>query len=417
MLIAVQKIIEELVDRQKLVFDKFDVGGHAPTIGEMYEGLTEELSKTSLESFKNLNLKVVSGFIVDSNEKISGQIDCMIVIGDGEEIPGKKNKYKYNVNNVIVVFEVKKTLNRKELNKAIKHLAKITRLKITQGTKGKLAYDAYRNILRKEPSFEKFENKDTFEALLKALLITESAYPVRVVLSYGGFKTEKGLRDSFTSSFSKNLKNENYSLVALPNLIICDKYSILKFNGMPYFYYSSATEWLGFGSIGDEPFKILLELIWTRLTYLMDVPVEIFGEDLALEHFAPLLKFKFSDLKGFEAIQYERTHSELKESVKKEMWEPVEITKDEWIFFQLLLECEVDISHKEIELFLKNKNINVINFCENLREKGLGHLQEGKFCYLTDALTLAILPNGKTYAADNASGRFSNWLAKNQLKK
>lgn len=407
----IQKLIEELVLKEKEVLGNYDVGGHTPTIGEMYEGLTKKLSNISLKDFEELDLRVVCGFIIDSNNNISGEIDCMIVVGEGEEVPGDKKKYKYNVNNVIAVFEVKKELNKTELNSAIKHLSKITKLKITKDIEGKLAHHAYRGILRKEASLEKFGDIYTFDASLKAILISESAYPLRVIISYGGYKTEKGFRYSFENLFAENIGDEKYSLLALPNLIISDNYSILKLNGMPYSYYKSDTEWLGFASAKDGPFRILLELIWTRLTYQMHVPVEVFGDDLSLEQFSPLIKFRYiKERKGFEGIPIKISSSELKKDIEEKQWEPAEITEKELVFLQLIENHDADISHNEIALFLKENKINIINFCENLRAKNLGYLQDNKFYYLTDALTCVALPDGKIYAADNASGRFTNWL-------
>ena len=89
--------------------------GHNPTIGDMYEGLTKELMEKSI--FEGLELSVVSGKIINDDGVLSRQIDCMIVVGDGEKLP-YTDSYIYNINNVIAVIEVKKKLFSKELQSA-----------------------------------------------------------------------------------------------------------------------------------------------------------------------------------------------------------------------------------------------------------------------------------------------------------
>lgn len=90
--------------------------GHNPTIGEMYEGLTHQLMERTI--FKDFNMHVVSGKIINASGKLSKQIDCMIVIGEGEKLPYTDN-YIYNINNVIAVIEVKKKLFSNDLSDAL----------------------------------------------------------------------------------------------------------------------------------------------------------------------------------------------------------------------------------------------------------------------------------------------------------
>jgi hypothetical protein len=68
-----------------------------------------------------LNLRVVSGFITNSDGELSDQIDCMLVQGEGERIP-YTDDFKYNIDNVIAVIEVKKNLYSKEIESAYENL-------------------------------------------------------------------------------------------------------------------------------------------------------------------------------------------------------------------------------------------------------------------------------------------------------
>ena len=58
---------------------------HAPTIGEMYEGLTEKILEKLIPAAADL--RVVSGFVEGASGGLSGQIDCMVVSGKGTRIP------------------------------------------------------------------------------------------------------------------------------------------------------------------------------------------------------------------------------------------------------------------------------------------------------------------------------------------
>ncbi|WP_413227377.1 DUF6602 domain-containing protein [Bacillus altitudinis] len=57
--------------------------------------------------FENFDLRVVSGQIINKNKDISSQIDCMIVEGEGRQIPNT-NDFIYDISQVIAVIEVKK---------------------------------------------------------------------------------------------------------------------------------------------------------------------------------------------------------------------------------------------------------------------------------------------------------------------
>jgi hypothetical protein len=95
---------------------------HAPTIGEQYEGLTKNILDLMIPS--SLNLKVVSGFVEGIDGSLSGQIDCMLVQGEGHQIPHSAS-YKWPVRDVLAVFEIKKTLFSEELTDAHHQLSTV----------------------------------------------------------------------------------------------------------------------------------------------------------------------------------------------------------------------------------------------------------------------------------------------------
>ena len=64
--------------------------------------------------FEDINIKVASGEITNKEKKYSNQIDCMVVFGEGEKTPYTED-YIYDINQVIMVIEVKMILFLKNL--------------------------------------------------------------------------------------------------------------------------------------------------------------------------------------------------------------------------------------------------------------------------------------------------------------
>ncbi|WP_371800834.1 MULTISPECIES: DUF6602 domain-containing protein [unclassified Streptomyces] len=85
---------------------------HAPTIGDMYEGLSSDVLNRALPD--GLGLRVVSGFARDGHGRLSGQLDCMVVRGEGERLP-YTDSYVWHVRDIVAVIEVKKNLHSAEL--------------------------------------------------------------------------------------------------------------------------------------------------------------------------------------------------------------------------------------------------------------------------------------------------------------
>ncbi|KXF91841.1 DUF6602 domain-containing protein [Phaeobacter inhibens] len=88
----------------------------------MYEGLTADILGRTIPP--GLDLKVVSGFAEDHDGKLSNQIDCMLVRGEGTPVPYTSN-YKWHIKDVIAVIEVKKNLFSKGLDESYHQLREI----------------------------------------------------------------------------------------------------------------------------------------------------------------------------------------------------------------------------------------------------------------------------------------------------
>ena len=115
MIQTVADLLQALMEKEREKLPEFKDIQHTGIFGEMYEGLTKALIGKAL--FENMDLRVMSGKIVNSKRKLSNQIDCMVVIGAGEEIPYTQ-EFKYPVEKVVMIVEVKKTLYGADLKDA-----------------------------------------------------------------------------------------------------------------------------------------------------------------------------------------------------------------------------------------------------------------------------------------------------------
>src|SRR3982751_156837 len=87
---------------------------HTVAIGDNFEGLTAELLGKAI--FKDLNLKMVErSFIYNDSGAISDELDCLLVVGDGQKM-SFANRYKYHIKDVIAVIQVKKNLYANDID-------------------------------------------------------------------------------------------------------------------------------------------------------------------------------------------------------------------------------------------------------------------------------------------------------------
>lgn len=108
-------LIDVFINTEKELLSKYHIVGHPTMIGDMYEELTKEVFEKTM--IPHLDLRVVSGKVRLSDGTLSNQTDCMVVIGDGDQLPRTKN-YIYDKANVIATIEVKKNLFTNEIGDA-----------------------------------------------------------------------------------------------------------------------------------------------------------------------------------------------------------------------------------------------------------------------------------------------------------
>jgi len=169
---------------------------HNPTIGDMYEGLTLELARKSI--FNQFDLRVTTGKIKNELGQISDQIDCMVVIGEGETIPFT-NKHIYDVNKVVAVIEVKKNLFTKDLDSAYNNLKSVKDIaEPNRGMDATMLRNAFRSITKVElPEPDKVDKLTFTQQMIYHSLVMECYLPARIVFGYNGFTNEHSLREHF----------------------------------------------------------------------------------------------------------------------------------------------------------------------------------------------------------------------------
>ncbi|MFP1809832.1 DUF6602 domain-containing protein [Lonsdalea quercina] len=332
---------------------------HMPTLGKAYEEITKHGIDQSFSIPKGLNLSVVSGFIRVGKEQLPNQIDCMLVKGKGEKY-GLTDEYICDIENVLAIFEVKKTLNKDDFIDAYEHLA-ILRKKYSEYFSEKMdAMELRPNIDVASEIFSKltgvsgpsnydeiFSLDDENKVLFYSLVIEQLA-PVTIIHGYGGYKSEKGLRDVFLDyldedSYIKNLtqkkkkekeKNENSitmirGINSFPTLITANEFSLVKTNGLPYSFSKerNKNDWAVIASGRDNQLGIMLELIWSKISIHFDISMP-WGKDDHIEGLAPLLYAKVvkkDELLGWYYRSFELSAKKLK-SFLPSKYEPLRVS-------------------------------------------------------------------------------------------
>lgn len=415
MIRTVADFLTALLERERAGLPKYSEIQHPGIYGAMYEGLTQSLLNKAL--FENTDLRVVSGKIRNSKGALTKQIDCMVVVGDGERIP-YTHDFIYPLDQVVMIVEVKKTLHAAELRDSFllfqhfwAHVAE--RVALQTG----LVEDAWRSLFRRNlPAPEAVRELPFQEQMVYHSIVSEACLPLRVVFAYDGFADEYALRSGFVKILEEIAqapleKRPRFNINTFPNLIICRTASLVKLDGMPYpGMLAPEDAWIWLASRGSQPINVLLELLWTRLAHRYSLPAAIFGEDLEVEVVNTLLAATAmpidDDRSGWSYEVYDIPREELLDVDAWADWHPPSLTLTEFIVMnQLCLGEDIDVADPELNAFLASKGETMDGVCQRLNKAGLAAVEAGKLVLLTDECACMILPNGQYVAAENKTGR------------
>lgn len=344
---------------------------HPTLIGGMYEGLTRELLQQSIP--EGLDLQVVSGLIINGLGGTSGQIDCMLVRGAGTAVPYTPGVYQWPVKDVIAVFEVKKNLFGGDLSDAYLHLRGVldTYSGWIQNAKGPEIVNlgptvrAYAQTMGEvAPPSHLWKQMPMDKHLILHTMMADQLAPLRIIFGFKGYSTERGLRTGFLKYLRENLKVLGFGPPSLPSLIVAKGASLVKLSGHPYHTQRSANgRWPIVASSHVNPLLLVLELVWTRLSY--DHPIApLFGEDLDVEAMAPLLDAEpvQSNVSqsgwGWQYYSHDLTKEQLAAGPDRESWTPVELDAPQFIIVSSLCQADIDSDDPEFRNFLTGEGLD-----------------------------------------------------------
>lgn len=276
MIRTIADLLEALRSRESAILDAEDIS-HPGAIGSMYEGLTSELLKYALPPALE-ELDVVSGFIQsEDGSKISGQIDCMIVIGSGRSIPYTQLKC-YPLKQVVAVFEVKKSLRRGSLVDAIRHLADISEFLPEKSGPGYMTDESMARLLAYRPwhgQLTRFRRKRDMFVYQQSL--ATSLLPLRVVVGYHGYRKSSTVVKHVLNELHENT-SKAFCVGTLPDIIIDEKRIFVKMMGLPYAVPIVKDKWVIIASADDHSMLILLECLFWRLRPWLDEALPAFSD-------------------------------------------------------------------------------------------------------------------------------------------
>jgi hypothetical protein len=420
MITKVSELLKGFIDEERKKLDEFSLK-HGPTIGEMYEGLTSDFLNKVIPP--SLNLRIVSGFIYDDMQVMTGQIDCMLVRGEGIQIP-HTDYYKWHIKDVITILEVKKTLYTNDLVDSFNLLREVSESYHAYVRSGKLSgkinissacntYAAMTGLIA--PPYNHISKLPFEMQMIYYSLVMEQLSPITVVLGYHGFKSEFTLRKALVRFLENNVKTKGFGIINFPHLIICGEHSLVKLNGQPYCPKLRNKCWDFYASSSQNPVRFLLELIWTKLEH--EYPIGGFwGEDLEIERFSLFLSAKAAKDDGMEGWAYgitELTEQELRENSGTIPWEPIYLDVQQFSVINILGSGKkTTIKDTDFQDWLKKEGKNPEQFVASLTETGLVALDGDELRLITEKCMTAVLPNGQFVAAEESTGRFSRWLKK-----
>lgn len=407
----VASLLEAVLDREQKVLDVFDIK-HPPTIGDMYEGLTR--STLDLAVPEEAGLRVTHGFVRDGDGRTSKQIDCMVVMGDGEPVPHTDAEV-CGIDSVLAVIEVKKSLYSSKIAEGYANLLSVMGLKNAQvpGHLGKSVRRRFQAITR-SPLAGEISAMPPQEQHLYHLLVVEMARPVRVLLGYHGFKSEKTFREGVVGHVESLAGKPGHGPMGLPHLIMNREYAIGKGNGMPWLgVWDLEGNWPLLCSTGGRPTaQLLLEVVWGRLCDRGIVGPTVFGDDRQVEVWNRLVDARLDESGlGWNYTTWEAEPVRPATIEEDRKWVPHKISKTQVTALMFMgqrgdLEPDSDVPPEERD--------TVKRALLELREMGLvgeSFERPGVWVHLADKCDVVWTPEGESYAAENNTGRLTRWLA------
>ncbi len=390
---------------------------HPPTIGDMYEGLTQDILDRAFSPASSID--ITGGFITDGSGILSDELDCMVVTGTGEPVP-YTDKKKFLLDDVVAIIQVKKNLYSRDLRSGYANLKSIGKFDPTRDRRGTLLQDAFQGTTHRPlPAREELNGLPWEIQMIYHTLVMELVYPARIILGYDGFASLSSLRRSFVKFLTDQMGAapvKGYGLPSIPSLICCGQHCLVKSNGMPF---CAPLEEDGFwpvlNSTTANPVEMLLQIIWTRLVYDEKIPASVFDDD---EFLQPMIRFiDARPAKSGETTGWMYRVADAPDSVvdapspSPDEWQPVFLDKTQFVIMnRLCTEGQVDVTDAGLAEFLEDNGYTINSLIDSLNKVGLAARVNDRIVLLTRSCQCVILPDGRFAVAENIAGQLTRWM-------
>jgi hypothetical protein len=423
----IRTVADLLAELMEIGASEIDATGivHRTTIGNMYEALSQRVLGLAMP--EGADVRLVSGFATDGTDRLSGQIDCMLVRGAGRQLPFSRDVV-WHVRDVIAVFEVKKTLTKPILADAFAHLADFAELerRYWQSTEGENQpvdptpiARTFAQITRQMPNLADVDNMAIDHQMIFHALVCEYEGAVRVVLGHNGWATEDGFRGALSDILTTHVGETGYGVVSFPQLIVAGAHALIKANGQPYTVPLVGDGWWPFYlSSSINPLVFVLEFIWTRLEILLGGQFP-WGDDLEVDELHPFLAAKpgwTSEQIGWN-YQFSATARPFTDGETDAIWAPSVLTEEQFVVLQRLAAGQrIHFDDPVLLKFLGEQEVEAEGFWEALLATSLvARSADGEeLVLITRDCVLAIDPVLGYVAAENGTGQLFRWLKRDR---
>lgn len=431
MISKASELLEIFIQKEKDKLHEFDMP-HMPTLGSAYEEITKQGIDSKFVIPKFLDLRVVSGFISVEKEMLPEQIDCMLVHGDGEQY-GLTDQYIYPIDQILCIFEVKKTLRKNDFQDAYGHLSGI-RKKFAEHFENKLVSGGYEpKIEVAKKHFSQLTGKvapqkyldlhylPKSEGMLFYTLVQESLAPLSIVHGYGGYKTEQGLRTVFADFLEEKITEggKGFGIPTIPSLVTSNQFCLIKGNGMPFIALNSDKNWVAVLSSRSNTAQIILEFIWSKISVYFDVKMP-WGPDLEVENLSPLLIAipKEDEEKAgwyYQIVEFKEKTLVLRPDQKP--WSPHRISSAVVTAIRLMaMKGYLSTNDGSLEYISKKHSVSVDELRNQLLST-LEFMEDGERILPINSITYLLTQDDESGWVSSEQQKFDEWCTANSLKK
>lgn len=424
------ELIQSFIEYESKVLAEDNDMPHMPTIGDGYESITKNMLSHDYILPPEFDLRVVSGFIRVQGKLVEQQIDCMLVVGEGRRY-GLTEQYFYEIENVLCVFEVKKTLRKSDLSDALEHLSAI-RKAFTNEFERRVKEEGYiPDIFSARKHFAQITGRETIndyrkindlppeDGMLLYSLVQEMHAPVTIIHGYGGYKTESGIRNAFGDILQEKFDSGNYSfgVLSLPSVITSNDFSLVKTGGLPFVVTNGNSEWVSIVSTRFNPAEIILEVVWSKISSFFGCSMP-WDDDIYMNNLSPLM-IAVPRCEGdkcgwmYKTIDYDELSLSRQDD---HQWMPEKLDSIQMSIIRIMsMYGEFKVDKENIEYFKNKYDANLKLIIDSLIDTRI-FMRKGDVVKPISNSTLIITNNDGTGYVSNERERMDSWCERNAIR-